>query len=213
MSDDEHGYDVSVPSHRAISPAAPRGTALAGTLRRPDTGGGFSSKIVRWRAESQARALQALANRAYAEAEYFDAQVQLIDSYIAAAFAADTLRDLPDILALDRARRKAQRAETHQQIAHGRAVAKHRRAAEVARAEHDALNAKHALQNQRDLYEFESSGRAQSSFFEQESASRGAPPTRDEPISDEEHVLMAAKILRRRRTAVTVSPTERVRYR
>jgi hypothetical protein len=213
MSDDEYGNELSIPSHRAISPVPPRGAAFAGTLRRPNTGGGFSAKIVRWRAENQARALQALANRAYAEAEYFDAQVQLIDSYIAASCAADTLRDLPDILALDRARRKAQRAEAHQDIAHGRALAKHRRTAELARAEHDALNAKHALQNQRDLYEFESSVRAQSSFYERESASRGAPPTRDDPIGEEEHILMAAKILRRRRTAVTVSPTERMRYR
>jgi hypothetical protein len=186
---------------------------LAGALRRPHTGGGFSSKIVRWRAENQARALQALANRAYAEAEYFDAQVQLIDSYIAAACAADTLRDLPDILALDRARRKAQRAEAHQDMSHARAMAKHRRAAELARAEHDALNAKHALQNQRDVYEFESNIRGQSNFYEQGSASREAPPTRDDPIGEEEHILMAARILRRRRTAVTVSPTERVRYR
>jgi hypothetical protein len=213
MSDDDYRYDVSVPSHRAISPAAPRGAALAGTLRRPHTGGGFSSKIVRWRAESQARALQALANRAYAEAEYFDAQVQLIDSYIAAACAADTLRDLPDILALDRARRKAQRAEAHQDIAHGRALSKHRRAAELARAEHEALNAKHALENQRDLYEFESSIRAQSNFYEQESPTREAPPTTEDMVPQEEHILMAAKILRRRRTAVTVSPTERMRYR
>lgn len=213
MSDDANKYELTLPSQRAINSTVPRTSTFAAALRRPDTGGILSSTVARWRANSEARALKALANRSYAEAEYFDALVQLIDSYIRAASAADTLQELPEILALDRAKRRADRAEEYLESSHGRVLAKHRRAVELAHAQHEALNAEHAFRSQRALYELDAELNAEFSFNEPEATPRYSASMTDDAMPEEEHVLMAAKILRKRRTAAVGTPAARLRYR
>lgn len=213
MRDDVDKYELTLPSQRTINSLVPRTSNFAAALRRPDTGGIFGSKVARWRANSQARALKALANRSYAEAEYFDALVQLIDSYIKAAGAADTLQELPEILALDRAKRRVDRAEQYLENSHGRVLAKHRRVVELARAQHEALNAEHAFRSQRELYELDSERDAEFPFSEPENTPHYSASMMDDPMPEEEYVLMAARILRKRRTAVVPAQGARQRHR
>jgi hypothetical protein len=194
MTDDADEYEVILPAERPTNTVVSRTSAFAAALRRPDTGGVFASKATRWRIENQTRALKAMAKRAYAEADYFDAQVQLIDSYIRAAGAADMLQELPAILALDRIRRKADRAEDGLELAHRRTLAKHRRAVELARARQQTRNADQAWQAARERYE--PASQRDGEFFCDQSRPRRA--STDDAAPSEEHVLMAARILRQR---------------
>jgi hypothetical protein len=77
-------YKLTLPSQATINALVPSISTFAASLRRPDTGGIFSSKVARWRANCQTRALKALANRSYAEAKYFDALVGLGGMIVAA---------------------------------------------------------------------------------------------------------------------------------
>ena len=181
-----------------------------GSLARPAVSGVIGATVTRWRAEREARALRALANRSYAEAEYFDAQVQLIDSYIGAARAADVLQELPEILALDRATRQAARAEQYLDIAHGRALAKYARSAELAQAKLEAFAVKQACRGRQRSIQLDEAASAHPSA---EDANTYPESMSDDGLPDEEDVIIAAKVLRRRRPPTAGSPSARLRQR
>jgi hypothetical protein len=153
--------------------------------------------------------LRALANRSYAEAEYFDAQVQLIDSYMGAARAADVLQELPEILALDRATRQAARAEQYLDIAHGRALAKYARSAELAQAKLEAFAVKQACRGQQRSMRHDEAGFNTAA----EDADTHPESMSDDGLPDEEDVIIAAKVFRRRRPPTAGSPAARLRQR
>lgn len=132
-------------SRSLITLARPQqlGTTLrsADYTGRIDTGGGISSKLVRWRADNQERATQALARRATAEAAVYDAQTKVIDSYIARERAIARLQELPEILATDAYRRQADRDEERLEVLHQRQLASERRGEELADARRKRLQA------------------------------------------------------------------------
>ncbi|HZP75404.1 MAG TPA: hypothetical protein VFB45_04610 [Pseudolabrys sp.] len=134
---------------RAAEPGA--GRELSVNVARENPGGIISSALTRWEAGRHERVYGALASRTRAEAKYFDAQCEAVDAYIRRAQAGQHLAELPEVLANDRARRRAARAEELREIEHQYQLAAYRRAVESARVQTELVDAEQALRAQREF--------------------------------------------------------------
>jgi hypothetical protein len=133
-----------LPAHRtdqAVMPAGPR----------VNPGGIVSSALMRWEANRHARTLGAVAARTRAEADLFDAQTQAMESYVKRQRAGARVQELPEIIATDRAQRRAERAEELRALRHQHDMAETRRMTETAHAERVLVDAQQALRAQRDF--------------------------------------------------------------
>jgi hypothetical protein len=117
---------------------------------RVNPGGLVSSTFTRWEANHHSRAISAIAERTRAEANLFDAQTQALESYVKRQRAGARVQELGEIIANDRAIRRAERAEDLRQIHHQIEIADTRRQTESASADRVLLDAQQALQAQRD---------------------------------------------------------------
>jgi hypothetical protein len=113
-------------------------------------GGALSSTLIRWEANRHARVISAVAERARAEANLFDAQTQALESYAKRQRVAARVQELPEIIGNDRAIRKIERTEELRQIQHRYETAEKQRKAEVAHADRVLLDARQALKAQRE---------------------------------------------------------------
>ena len=133
-------------------PTEARRTSDLPAIRPPriNPGGIIDSTLTRWEANRHARTLNALSHRTHAETALFDAQTQAIASYIRRQRAFQELQELPEILATDRARRQAERAEELRDVYSRHEIAETRRLTELAYVERELLDAQQALKAQRD---------------------------------------------------------------
>jgi hypothetical protein len=128
-------------SDAALVPAAPP---------RVNPGGLVSSTLTRWEANRHSRAISAIAERTRAEAGLFDAQTQALESYVKRQRAGARVQELPEIIANDRAIRRSERAEELRQVQHRYELAETRRQADLANADRVLVDARQALQAQRE---------------------------------------------------------------
>jgi hypothetical protein len=117
---------------------------------RINPGGIVGSALTRWEANRHARAISAIAERTRAEATLFDAQTQALEAYAKRQRAGARVQELPEIIATDRARRRAERADELRQAQHQYEVAETRRMTELAHANCALVDAQQALKAQRD---------------------------------------------------------------
>jgi hypothetical protein len=117
---------------------------------RVDPGGLVSSTLMRWEATRHSRAISAIAQRTRAEANLFDAQTQVLDSYVKRQRAAARVQELPEMIANDRAIRRTERAEELRQTRHQYEVSEVRRQTEIAHADRVLVDARQALRAQRE---------------------------------------------------------------
>jgi len=143
--------EIISPSRLPTSTGNGAGHELSCGIARENPGGIISSALMRWEANRHARTFGALAERTRAEADYFEAQTQAIDSYIKRARAGHRLAELPETLALDRARRRADRAEELHEIQHQTDLADHRRMTELAHVQSVLVDAQQELRAQREF--------------------------------------------------------------
>jgi hypothetical protein len=113
-------------------------------------GGIIESTLTRWEAQRHARTIDAMAVRTRAEAGLFDAQAQVIDSYVKRQRAGHRLQELPEILANDRARRRIERADELRETQNNYELAELRRLGTIAHAETALVDAQQQLKAQRD---------------------------------------------------------------
>ncbi len=133
-----------LPARRADTMAVPTAPP------RMNPGGLVSSTLVRWEANRHSRAITAIAERTRAEASLFDAQTQALESYAKRQRAGARVQELPEIIANDRAIRRAERVEDLRQVRHQHELAEARRQSELAHADRVLLDARQALQAQRE---------------------------------------------------------------
>src|SRR6266567_8319886 len=138
-----------IPPSRAQVPAR-REAGIAVASSRVNPGGVISSAFMRWTAERHARTLTAVATRTRAEGDLFEAQSEAMESYIKRQRVVARAQELPEIIARDRAQRRAERAEELREVYHGHEIAETRRLTELAQVERELLNAQQALTAQRD---------------------------------------------------------------
>jgi hypothetical protein len=117
---------------------------------RSDTGGIVQSTLTRWEAARHARAIGAVTERTRAQAGLFDAQSQALESYVKRQRAGARVQELPEMIATDRAKRRAERADEMRQAQHQYELAENRRLAEVAHATRVLVDAQQALKAQRE---------------------------------------------------------------
>jgi hypothetical protein len=140
-----------IPPSRIGLPARRSGSALVSVAPpRVDPGGLVSSTLMRWEANRHSRAISAIAERTRAEASLFDAQTQALESYVKRQRAGARVQELPEIIANDRAIRSTGRAEELRQERHQHELAETRRQAELTHADRALLDARQALQAQRE---------------------------------------------------------------
>ncbi len=113
-------------------------------------GGFVSSTLIRWEAQRHARAISAVTERIRAEANLFDAQTQALESYVKRQRAGARVQELPEIIANDRAMRRAERTEDLRQVRHQHELAEARRRTDMAHADRVLIDARQALQAQRE---------------------------------------------------------------
>jgi hypothetical protein len=142
-------YELLPPSRSAPPADRNQGTTLAAPPR-VNPGGVLQSSLMRWEANRHSRTLGAVAARTRAETDLFDAQSQLVASYIKRLEAAHRLQELPEVLANDRACRRVERAEALRKIQHEHEMAETRRMTELAHVQAVLVDAQQALQAQRD---------------------------------------------------------------
>jgi len=116
---------------------------------RTEPGDGFFESA-KSRAERDAESFGALTLRTQSEAGLFDAERELIDVYARRQRALAALHELPEILASERERRRAERAEELRQAQHRYETKEVGRMAELAQAEAVLVEAKQALRAQRE---------------------------------------------------------------
>jgi hypothetical protein len=131
-------------------PARREQNGVAVSPQRVDPGGVVSSTLMRWTAERHTRTLTAVAARTRAEADLFDAQSEAMESYVKRQRVLGRLQELPEIIATDRAHRRAERAEELREVYHRHEVADVHRLTELAYVERELLDAQQALKAQRD---------------------------------------------------------------
>jgi hypothetical protein len=133
----------------------------------PQPTGLVSSALTRFQAELQARAYGAMADAIKAQAAVLDALTQRSKSQLTLLREVENLREVPDIIALDKAERQAQRIarydeldEAREERQHQAELARRRRQAELAEADariadarRDKFNAEQGLENQERLKE------------------------------------------------------------
>lgn len=138
-----------IPPPRAGLPARRSGELVPASPPRVDPGGLVSSTLTRWEANRHSRAISAIAERTRSEANLFDAQTQVLESYTKRQRAAARVQELPEIIANDRAIRRAERADELRQAHHRYELAEVRRQTEIAHADRALVDARQALQAQR----------------------------------------------------------------
>jgi hypothetical protein len=139
-----------VPLPRRQSPTHREHHAAAFSPQRVDPGGVVSSTLMRWTAERHTRALTAVAARTRAEGDLFDAQSEAMESYVKRQRVLARVQELPEIIATDRAHRRAERAEELREVYGRHEIAEVRRLTELAYVERELLDAQQALKAQRD---------------------------------------------------------------
>jgi hypothetical protein len=105
---------------------------------------------MRWEANRHTRAISAVAERTRAEANLLDAQTQVLESYTKRQRAAALVQDLPEIIANDRAIRRAERSAELRQTHHKQELAEARQKTEMAHADRALVDARQALRAQRE---------------------------------------------------------------
>jgi hypothetical protein len=142
--------EILLPSRSA--PVVTRLGSNAVTVSPPriHPGGIIESTLARWEAQRHARTIDAVAVRTRAEAGLFDAQSQVIASYVNRQRAGHRLQELPEIIANDRSRRRIERANELREAQHAYELAELRRLGEVAHAETALVDAQQQLKAQRD---------------------------------------------------------------
>lgn len=129
---------------------------------RVDTGGVVSSTITRWKAEHQSRALNEIAKRHRSEADAIKAYGEMADAFETTARKVNQLRSLPETMALDAAKAKAQRESDYASLGdqsgervHQRQLTELRRQRELQQAKRelveenlDLLNSEQGYENQ-----------------------------------------------------------------
>jgi hypothetical protein len=138
-----------IPPDRSLAKQSLNGIATVARART-NPGGLVSSTLTRWEANGQTRAISAVAERTRAEADLFEAHTQALESYVKRQAAAARVEELPEIIAAERARRRAARAEELRQMQHNYDFAQLRRQTELARAEAILEDARQALIAQRE---------------------------------------------------------------
>jgi hypothetical protein len=139
-----------LPPSRSQVPARREDRGVAIVPSRVNPGGAISSTLMRWTAERHTRTITALAARTRAEGDLFDAQSEAMDSFIKRQRVIARVQELPDIIATDRARRRAERAEDLRETYHRHEIAEAGRLTELAIAERALSEAQQALKAQRD---------------------------------------------------------------
>jgi hypothetical protein len=140
-------YEILPPTRSSNLPAA-RPVGPATLPARVNPGGIIESALTRWEAARHARTIDTLTTRTRAETELYEAQAQLVESYVKRQRAAQRFQELPEILATDYERRRAERAEELREVHHRHDVAETRRRSELAQAETALVDAQQALQAQ-----------------------------------------------------------------
>src|SRR5262249_24028107 len=135
---------------RPQPPARREQNGVVVSPQRVDPGGIVSSTLMRWTAERHTRALTAVAARTRAEADQFDAQSEAMESYFKRQRVLARVQELPEIIATDRGRRRAERAEEMREVFGRHEIAEARRLTELAYVERELLDAQQALKAQRD---------------------------------------------------------------
>ena len=131
------------PAHREHQPGASPPPSV-------NPGGPIQSTLIRWKAERDTRTITALAERTRAEGDLFDAQSEAMESYFKRQRVLARVQELPEIIATDRARRRAERAEELREVYQRHEVAEVHRLAELAYVERELLDAQQALKAQRE---------------------------------------------------------------
>jgi hypothetical protein len=140
-----------IPPGKALSlNRASDSPAVSTVPPRMNPGGLLSSTLIRWEANRHGRAISAVAERTRAESNLFDAQTQALESYTRRQRAGARVQELPEMIASDRAIRRAARAEEVRQAQHQNNLAELRRQAELAHADRVLLDAQQALRAQRE---------------------------------------------------------------
>lgn len=116
-----------------------------------DTGDILTSALTRWEARYQTHTAEALTERMAAEVKYYDAQKELAEAYVRRQRAFAIVAELPEIIALERAKRRAERAEETRQAQHRHELAEIQRLTEVTHAEATLVDAQQALRAQREF--------------------------------------------------------------
>lgn len=132
-------------------PAQKSETAMVAAPPRVDPGGIVSSALMRWEADRHARTLTAVAARTRAETSLFDAQTNALESYIKRQRAIARVQELPELIATERARRRMERGDELNDVAHRHELAELRRRTEAAQAQAALTDANQALRAQHDF--------------------------------------------------------------
>ena len=111
-------YEIIPPSRGGLPAARNEDRGVTVTPPRLNPGGIIESTLTRWDANRHSRTIGAVAARTRAETDLFDAQTQALASYGKRQEAAFRLRELPEILANDLARRRVDRAEELRKVQH-----------------------------------------------------------------------------------------------
>jgi hypothetical protein len=144
-------YEIIPPSRGGLPATRNEDRGVTVTPPRINPGGIIESTLTRWEANRHSRTIGAVAARTRAEADLFDAQTQALASYGKRQEAAFRLRELPEILANDLARRRVDRAEELRKVQHQHELAETRRMTELAQAQVVLVDAQQALRAQRDF--------------------------------------------------------------
>ncbi len=139
-----------IPPSRSRLPARQDGAFLPAEPPRINPGGLVSSTLTRWEANRHARVLGALTERTKAQAGLFDAQSQALESYVKRQRAGARVQELPEMIATDRAKRRAERADELRNAQHQYELAETRRITEIAHATRVLVDAQQALTAQRE---------------------------------------------------------------
>src|SRR5262245_35858286 len=121
-----------IPPSGSRLPARREDGMIAVSPSRVDPGGLVSSTFMRWTADRHTRTFTAVAARTRAEADLFDAQSGALESYIKRQRVVGRLQELPEIVATDRALRRAGRAEELRAAQHQHEIVEARRLTEMA---------------------------------------------------------------------------------
>src|SRR5262245_61479238 len=124
-----------IPPSRSQVPARRENSGVAVSPSRVDPGGVVSSTLMRWTADRHTRTLTSVAARTRAEADLFEAQSGALESYIKRQRVVGRLQELPEIIATDRALRRAERAEELRAAQHRHEIVEARRLTEMAYVE------------------------------------------------------------------------------
>jgi hypothetical protein len=139
-----------LPPSRSQVPARRESSEIAVAPSRIKPGGVVSSTLMRWTAERDARTFTAVAARTRAEGDLFEAQCQAMESFIKRQRVLGHVQELSEIIATDRARRRAERGEELREGQHRHEFAETRRLTELATVERELLDAQQALKAQRE---------------------------------------------------------------